>query len=69
MSDDSPNRKLVDFRALRCDPGYGTAIVSIDDEDFAYYDEDDGRVGPSGPNDLLVGWSAQGVRTLSRADF
>ncbi|SEW10675.1 beta-glucosidase [Natrinema salifodinae] len=64
-----PDRELVAFDAVTLEPGEKTTVrVSLDRDDFAYYDEDDGWTAATGTNTILVGRSSRDVRATFDVD-
>ncbi|WP_226482843.1 beta-glucosidase family protein [Natrinema amylolyticum] len=66
---DCPDRELVGFEKVTLESGEeATVTVSLDRDDFAYYDETDGWTIADGPNTVLVGRSSRDVRATFDVD-
>ncbi|WP_408957675.1 beta-glucosidase [Natrinema sp. 74] len=64
-----PDRELVGFETVSLEAGAETTVtISLERDDFAYYDESDGWTVAEGTNTVLVGRSSRDVRATFDVD-
>lgn len=60
----TPKRELVGFESVSLNAGESITVrVSLEPDDFAYYDEDDGWRVPDGTNRVVVGRSSRDIHS------
>lgn len=66
---ESPTLELAGFERVSLDPGdEATVTLSVTEDTFAYYDEDDGWTIPEGTNTIHVGRSVGDIRSSFEID-
>lgn len=66
---ETPARELAAFERVELDPGEeATVTVSLSDDVFSYYDEDDGWSVPQGTNEIHVGASVRDIHATFAVD-
>ncbi|MFB6224788.1 MAG: beta-glucosidase [Haloarcula sp.] len=66
---ETPSRELAAFERVELDPSEGeTVTVSLSDDVFSYYDEDDGWSIPQGTNEIHVGASVRDIYATFAVD-